>query len=91
MLGSYKYAPVRVAVFKIIQRPKAEQPGRKDLVFVEGDYYDGHTLTLRLHPLLKGEYIVFYQYEWTKLHPCRKSIINLYAPFETQLTKIDES
>ena len=46
MRGSYKYAPMKVVVAKIVERdPK--KPGAKDILFIDGDYFDGNTLNLR--------------------------------------------
>ena len=57
---------------------------------LEGDYYDGSTLNLRLSQLTKGEYILYYKYEWTKSHPVRKTLINLHVPHEVELQRVDE-
>jgi len=92
MLGSYKYAPVKVAVAKECKRKVKEgESPKNDLVFVEGDYFDGQTLSLRLDSLTKGEYFVFYSYEWSKLHPVRKTIFNLYAESKIDIKRIDDA
>lgn len=81
MRGSYRHAPLKVLIAKIVG---------DQLVFIEGEYFDGCTMNLRLDRLLKGDYIVFYHYEWTRLHPTRKTIISLYAPIQIELKRVDE-
>ena len=55
MRGSYRYAPVRVVVAKIIPSGKSS-----DLVIVDGEFFDGNTMTLRFDQMTKGEYLIFY-------------------------------
>jgi hypothetical protein len=42
MRGSYRYAPVRVVVAKIIPNKSSS-----DLVIVDGEFFDGNTMVLR--------------------------------------------
>ena len=71
MRGCYQYAPLKVVIAKLIN---------DQIIFIDGDYFDGCTMNLRLDKLTKGNYIIFYHYEWTRLHPVRKVIVNLYSP-----------
>ena len=81
MRGSYQYAPIRAVVAKIEQRD-GKKPGEdpKDLVFIEGDYFDGCSTVLRFPQMARGEYLLYCKVEWTNLHPVRKIVISLYAP-----------
>lgn len=91
MLGSYQYAPVKVVIAKIIERKdkKPDEDG-KDVVFIEGDYYDGCTTLLRLGALPKGEYMLYYNAEWTALHPVRKVTISMYCPHQMDIKRVKE-
>lgn len=82
MRGSYHHAPLKVLIGKIVD---------DQLVFIDGDYFDGCTMNLRLDKLLKGEYLIFYHYEWTRLHPTRKVVVSFYAPQKIELKRVDES
>jgi hypothetical protein len=57
MRGSYRYAPVKVVVAKII-----ENASRKsfDLIMIDGEFFDGNTMIIRFDQLIKGEYMIFY-------------------------------
>ena len=77
MRGSYRYAPVKVVVAKIVENPKRKS---LDLVIIDGEFFDGNTMVLRFDELSKGDYLIFYQFEWSRLHPVRKTIFNLYSP-----------
>ena len=82
MRGSYWYAPIKVVIAKIVEG---------QIFFIEGEYFDGCTINMRLDKLTKGDYIVFYHYEWTRLHPIRKVIVNFYSPHKIDLKRVDES
>ena len=88
MRGSYRYAPVKVAVAKIL-----ENSSRKsfDLIMIDGEFFDGNTMILRFDQLIKGDYLIFYQFDWTRLHPVRKAIFNLYSPNQIELNRVDEN
>lgn len=88
MRGSYRYAPVKVVLAKIL-----ENPSRKsyDLVLIDGEFFDGNTMLLRFDQLMKGDYVIFYQFDWTRLHPVRKAIFNLYSPNKIELKRVDEN
>ena len=93
MRGNYLYASLKCVLVRLSDRPqKKDQPQiQKDLNFIEGDYYDGSTLHLKINVLNKGEYLLFYEYEWTKHHECQKTIINIYCQYDIKLQRIEES
>jgi hypothetical protein len=50
MRGSYKYAPVKVVLAQIIPRDNDNKKSNlifKDILFVDGDYYDGNIFNIR--------------------------------------------
>ena len=83
MLGNYQYAPVKVVLARFDDKTK-----NRDLVFVDGDYYDGQTTMLKMNSLKKGEYLIYYNAEWTPLHPVQKVIVSLYCPVETEIKRV---
>lgn len=96
MRGCYKYAAVKLVVAQVVDQKK--NIGKKDIVYVSGESSDetsrdGAT-PLRFGSLPKGEYLVLYSVEWTRLHPERKIIVSLYsaaAADEITLRRLDES
>ena len=93
MRGCYKYAPVTLLVAKVVDQKK--NIGKKDLIFISGEFSsetsrDGRTV-LRFASLPKGEYLVLYNVEWTRLHPERKIIMSLYSTNDVTFKRLDES
>ena len=88
MLGSYNFAPVKVALIRIAD--EVDEKGELKLCFLEGDYFDGGSFSVGLESLRKGKYLVFYKFEWTKAHPVRRTAIHFHSPFQVTLNRIDE-
>lgn len=103
MRGCYKYAPAKVIVAKIVNQKQgrttkqAEPNSSKYLQFIDGEDTQSNTTHLKLDALTAGEYLIIYSFGWTRLHPVRKTIFNLYYKQGTtkngdiKLQKLDET
>ena len=82
MRGCYKYAPLQIMIVKIVNQKKV--PTLKDLVFIDGELCQSNASHLKLEALSAGEYLVVYSFDWTRLHPVRKTIFNFYYKPDNQ-------
>ena len=81
MRGCYKYAPVKLIVAQVLDQKK--NIGKKDIVYISGESSDESSrdgaTPLRFSKLPKGDYLILYSVDWTRLHPERKIIVSFYS------------
>ena len=86
MRGAYKYAQVRMALVKLVQRDKK---GNQDFVFIDGveSLGESNQCILKLDELSGGSYVLIYDIEWTNLHMNRNAVLNTYANDKSSVIK----
>ncbi len=90
MRGSYKYAPLKLMIAKIIKSTPGV-PGDKpcdELAFLDGDYMCYQHAHVEVPRLSAGEYVIFFKAEWSSLNPQRKLIMNIYAPDPIDMIRV---
>lgn len=85
MRGTYPYAPLKLALAKVVK--KAERPGNS-LVFIDGEYIEYQHSHIELPRIAAGDYLLMMKAEWAPMNTERKLILNIYAPDPLQLNRI---
>ena len=95
MRGSYQYAPLKLILAKIVKdkviNPSSSTPEQDSLAFIDGDYVQQSHLDIELPTLAAGDYVIFFQAEWTKLTPLKKLIVSMYAPDLIEMQRVSNS
>jgi len=80
MRGTYKYAPLKFILTKLIKSTDPKGKEQTEQVFLEGEYMMYQQAQIEMKKLTKGDYVMFMKAEWDALNLCRRLVFNVYAP-----------